>query len=63
MGMKQGKWTCMVLYGKPDRRFKRYFIRQLINKIKEIRGPLIYIGDWNCIWNKNDKIGGQFIPN
>lgn len=38
-------------------------MKQLIQKIKEIRSPLVYLSDRNCIWNINDKLGEQHIPN
>lgn len=51
----------MLIYGESDKRKRKYFIRQLIQNIKEIRGPLVCLGDWNNIWNKVDKIGWQLI--
>lgn len=38
------------------------FNEELLVKIKSIHNPLICIGDWNCLWFKEDKRGGERIP-
>lgn len=61
-GLIQGYSTCLFVYVEPNRGKRKYFLRQLAQKIKQIRRPLLCIGDWTCIQSKEDKIGGQHIP-
>lgn len=40
---------------------KKKFYDEITIKIKSIYNPLLCIGDWNCLWFKEDKRGGDRI--
>lgn len=56
-------WRAIFVYGKPNKDIRNEFYNLIIRKVRLISGPLMCIGDWNCIWNIKDKMGGSRIPN
>lgn len=56
-------WRVIFVYGQPNKDIIKEFYNLIIRKIKLILGPLMCFGDWNCIWDRKDKMGGNRIPN
>lgn len=50
-----------MIYGELDSSKWVKLYEDISHKIKSISNPLICIGDWNCLWFKKDKRGGDRI--
>lgn len=57
------KWKVSFVYGEPAKESRLAFYDFIISKISIVVGPLLCIGDWNCLWDRGDKSGGNCIPN
>lgn len=54
-------WSCHFVYGEQDSNKRVDFFWKIITKIQSIQNLLICIGDWNCLWFKEEKKGGDRI--
>lgn len=50
-------WRTLFAYGEPSKELRNIFYDTIISKISNKVGPLLCIGDWNYIWDRNDKEG------
>lgn len=54
-------WSCLFVYGELNNNKRVVFFGKIIAKIQSIQNPLICIRDWNYLWFKEDKKGGDRI--
>lgn len=56
-------WRTIFIYGEPARESRSKFFDLIIKKVSCTSGPLLCMRDWNCIWDRGDKVGGNHILN
>lgn len=52
---------CVLLYGEPNRMLRTTFWEKFVTLINSLNGPIVVLGDWNCLWFATEKRGGQPI--
>lgn len=56
-------WRAIFVYVELVKDLRSTFYDPIINKVSNTHSPLLYFGDWNCIWDRGDKVGGICISN
>lgn len=52
---KKSSWTRGCVYGEPASNLRWVPWDDWIQTIKQIQGPIVCMGDGNCLWDANDK--------